>query len=167
MPLFGPPNITKMKENRDIRGLNNALKSKDLEIVREASFALAELNQYTPMLMIGITSKDWKIRRTTYIHYGKFKYVGFIPLIAALHDEHEMVRLAGLLALIYREEKRAVKAVGDCLLNDPSKHVRKGAVSTLFKLGGQDALKYLLQARNDPDEEVRNSVNEVLERLGY
>lgn len=168
MPLFGPPNISELKEKRDIKGLNNALKNNDPTIVREASFALAELGIYASIgLLIGLSSQDWQVRRTAYMSFAKFKHFGYIPLVASLHDPHEMVRLAGILGLLIREDKRAIQSIGDCLLYDSSEHVRNGAVVALLKLGGEQALEYFLAARNDPDPEVKKAVDEALTKLGY
>jgi len=106
MPLFGLPNILQLKEKRDIKGLNNALKNKDPNIVREASFALAHLGVYASIgLLIGLSSSDWLVRRTAYMSFAKFKHFGYIPLLASLHDPNEMIRLAGILGFLLREDK--------------------------------------------------------------
>jgi HEAT repeat protein len=168
MPLFGPPNILQLKEKRDIKGLNNALKNKDPNIVREASFALADLGVYAAIgLLIGLSNSDWHVRRTAYTSFAIFKHFGYIPLLASLHDPHEMVRLDGLLGFMVHEDKRAIQPIGDCLLHDSSAHVRNGAVAALYKLGGEQALEYFLTARNDPDPDVKKAVDEVLTKLGY
>ena len=41
MPLFGPPNIEKLKEKRDVEGLIKALRHKDAKIRCDAAEALA------------------------------------------------------------------------------------------------------------------------------
>ncbi|GAG51532.1 unnamed protein product, partial [marine sediment metagenome] len=43
MPLFGPPNIEKLKEKRDVRGLLKALGHKDARIRLNAENALNEM----------------------------------------------------------------------------------------------------------------------------
>ena len=45
MGLFGPPKIEKLKTERDIRGLQKALRHKDWEINRKAAVALCEFKQ--------------------------------------------------------------------------------------------------------------------------
>lgn len=168
MPLFGPPNIDDLKERKDIKGLNRALSHKDENIVREASFALADFGVYASIgLLIGISDPDWKIRRTAYTCFAKFKNFGLIPLIVSLHDDNEMVRLSGLLCLMLYEDRRAIQPVSQIMLNDSSKNVRKASVLTLYKLSGEKALDQFLVARNDADEEVKKTVNEVLGKMGY
>jgi HEAT repeat protein len=168
MPIFGPPDISKLKDKRDIKGLNNALKDKDPNIVRDAAFALADLGIYAPIgLLVGLSSPEWKIRRIAYISFAKFKGFGFIPLLASLHDEQEMIRHSGLLGLMLLDDKRAVQPIGDCLLHDESKNVRIGAATVLSKLGGRKALEYLLEARNDLDSEVKSAVDECLAKIEY
>lgn len=171
MPLFGPPDIQKLKEKRDVKGLKNALdyglKRKDLEYILNAAFALAEFNFYSPALAVGVKNRDWKTRQKTYGYYAKFVLPGFIPLLVALHDEQEQVRLTAITALLLRAEKRAVKPLVDCLLYDPSKYVRQSAVIALRKLAGSEILEALLKARNDPEPDVRKEVNEALASLGY
>ena len=43
MPLFGPPNIEKLKARRDVKGLIKALRDKDWKIGQQAAQALGEL----------------------------------------------------------------------------------------------------------------------------
>jgi len=161
---FGRPNIQNLKNKGDINGLNKVLNNKDLNVVLQASLALAELNQYTPALMIGIVNKDWKIRQQTYMAYAKFKNLNFIPLISALHDEHELVRTVGLLGLVMNGEKRGLNSIINCL-NDPSKAVRLAAVSSLKILGGKDIVSYLIEAKNDPDDDVKREITNALDEL--
>jgi HEAT repeat protein len=168
MPLFGPPDISKLKDKRDIKGLNNALKDRDPNIVRDAAFALADLGIYASIgLLVGLSSPEWKIRRIAYLSFAKFKGFGFIPLLASLHDEQEMIRLSGLLGLMLLDDKRAVQPIGDCLLHDASKNVRSSAAAALFKLGGHQALEYLLTARSDLDPEVKSAVENVLAKIEH
>jgi HEAT repeat protein len=167
MPLFGPPDVEKLKSKRDIRGLNKALQNKDPNIVRRAAFALAELDQFAHALMFGINNTDWKIRHQMYMYCAKFIHWGFIPLLASLHDQHEMVRITGLTLLVARKDKRGLQPIANCLLHDPSANVRSVAAQALSSLGGHEALEFLLEARNDSDSSVKKAVNEILENLGY
>jgi hypothetical protein len=171
MPLFGPPDVQKLKAKRDIKGLRNAmdygLKHQDMNYTLEVAFALAEIKAYSPALAIGIINKDWKVRQKTYSFYSQFSVTGFIPLLVALHDKEEMVRLSSMMAFLLRGEKRATKPIADCLIHDPSVNVRRGAVPTLLKLAGADALESFFAARNDSDAEVRKAVNEALATLGF
>ena len=44
MPLFGPPNVDKLKAKRDVKGLSRALSyQKDDEVRRRAAKALGEI----------------------------------------------------------------------------------------------------------------------------
>lgn len=168
MSIFGPPDISKLIEKKDITGLNKALKYKDPNIVRDAAFALADLGIYASMgLLIGLASPDWQIRRTAYTKFAKFKEYGVIPLLASLHDPNEIVRSEGLTMLFQHKDMRAILPFADCMLHDPSKNVREASVYALFFLAGEQALEYFLVARNDPDPVVKLMVDDVLSKLGY
>lgn len=54
MPLFGPPNIEKLKERGDVDGLIRALGHKDWRTRREAAVALGELDD-----VVGFPKTDW------------------------------------------------------------------------------------------------------------
>ena len=163
MPIFSGPDIQKLKEQKNIKGLQKALRKKDPKIVLEASLALAEFGvYYSPGLIIGTSDNDWKIRRRTYLTYAGLKESGFIPLIVSLYDPHESVRTATISAFLLRGEKRAYKILGKSLLNDPSDLVRIILVPVLARLGGDNSLKYLLMARNDRNSLVRDKVKEEL-----
>jgi hypothetical protein len=43
MPLFGPPNIEKLKERRDVKGLIKALRHNDVFLRKDAALALGEI----------------------------------------------------------------------------------------------------------------------------
>src|SRR4030067_188344 len=168
MSIFDPPDISKMKEKKDLKGLIKAQENKDPNIVRDASFALSDLGVVAYKgLFIGISSQDWQIRAKAYACLADSRYDGNIALLASLHDPHEMVRMTGLLGLLVRKENRAIQPIGECLLYDPSKNVRESAVQALFKLCGEQGMEYFFAARSDPDPDVKKGVDEVLTKLGY
>jgi HEAT repeat protein len=168
MQLFGPPDISEMKEKMDIKGLMKAQENNDLRIVRDASFALADLGIVAPRgLLVGITSQDLEIRGRAYAALSNTDEFGWIVLLASLHDPYEVIRMGGLLGLVSKNIKTSLKPIGDCLINDPSEKVRESAVITLSKLFGAQALEYFMAARNDPSSNVRKRVEETLANLGY
>jgi HEAT repeat protein len=85
-----------------------------------------------------------------------------------LEAEHPMVRQAAARALERLGRPRHVKALSDCLQQDPAPAVRVSAAQTLGVLGGPFALSALSQAaQNDPDTHVQHVSREALKRLGF
>jgi len=165
MPIFGPPNIQKLKEEKNVKGLYKALSNNDKNIVREAGLALVEFGVYNPASLIyGVMDPDHKIRITTYITFSALVLYGFIPLVTSLHDPHESVRSASISAFLFRKDPRAIRVLGECLLSDPSSLVREIVVPVLGHLGGNKSYGYLLMAKNDPNSRVRNRIEDELRK---
>ena len=165
MPIFGPPNIQKLKEEKNVKGLSKAYRNKDKNIVREAGLALVEFGVYSPASLIyGVIDPDYKIRKMTYITFSALVNYGFIPLVTSLHDPHESVRSASISAFIFRRDPRVISVLGECLLKDPSTLVREIVVSVLVQKGGYESHKYLSMAKNDPSIRVRDRIEDELSK---
>lgn len=64
MGIFGKPNIGKMKEKGDVKGLIKALKDKDPDVSRRAKSALIEMGQTSvEPLEKALGDKDSDVRR--------------------------------------------------------------------------------------------------------
>ena len=101
MPLFGPPNVEKLKAKRDVKGLIKALGyQEDDEIRSRAAAALGEI--------------------------GDTRAVE--PLIAALKDSRYSVGQQAALALGSMRDARAVMALIGTLHNKPSRCHDQSAV---------------------------------------
>ena len=165
MPIFGPPNIQKLKEEKNVKGLYKALRNNDKNIVRDAGLALVEFGVYNPASLIyGVMDPDYEIRRMTYLTFSAMVYYGFIPLVNSLHDPHESVRSASISAFLLRRDPRATQVLGECLLSDPSSLVREIVVPVLVQLGGYRSYEYLSKAKNDPNSRVRNRIEDELNK---
>ena len=165
MPIFSPPNIQKLKEDKNVKGLQKALRNNDKNIVRDAGLALVEFGVYNPASLIyGVMDPDYEIRRMTYLTFSAMVYYGFIPLVNALHDPHESVRSASISAFLLRREPRAIHVLGECLLSDPSSLVREIVVPVLGQFGGYWSYQYLSKAKNDPSSRVRNRIEDELNK---
>ncbi|HEX7171294.1 MAG TPA: HEAT repeat domain-containing protein [Candidatus Limnocylindria bacterium] len=141
MPLFGPPNIEKLKATRDVRGLIKALGHSDAEIRRGASLALGELADPRAVE----------------------------PLARALEAEQEpSVRRAVAQALTKVAPPGSGVAREGTLhssiaaLTDESEYVRRGAAKALGRLGDARAAQPLMSALQDADKDVRLSAAESL-----
>jgi len=168
MPIFGPPDIQKLKEQRNVKGLYKAIHNKDKNIVREAGIALIEFGVYSPASLIyGVIDPDYKIRKKTYIAYSALVHYGFIPLVASLHDPHESVRSASISAFLFRKDQRPIPVLGECLLNDPSSVVREIVVPVLVRIGGDKSYDYLIMAKNDPNSRVRQLIEDEIKKENY
>jgi HEAT repeat protein len=124
MPLFGPPNIEKLREKRDVDGLLKALVHKDAETRRKAAVALGDL--------------------------GDAQAVE--PLIAALKDEDERVRMAAAYALGKLGDSRAVEHLLPALKHRDW-FVRQEAAVVLGELGDPRAVRPLVVAIRDEYKE--------------
>lgn len=62
-------------------------------------------------------------------------------------------------------EKRASLRKAKADLKDEDPRVRKAAIRTLYKIGGNTAIPYLNKALDDSDEEIRESAASILQKL--
>jgi len=121
MELFGPPDIGKMKTERNVKGLIKALQYKgNVNVRRAAVTALGE-------------SKDASA-------------VG--PLIIALRDGDEYVRMCAAWALGSIGDARAVESLV-ATHKDPSDNVKVYSVFALGNIGDISAIQPLLAALDD------------------
>jgi hypothetical protein len=165
MPIFGPPNIQKLKEEKNVKGLYKALKNNDKNVVREAGLALVEFGVYnSASLIYGVVDPDYEIRKTTYITFASLVHYGFIPLVTSLHDPHVSVRSASISAFLFRKDQRSIQVLGECLLSDPSSLVREIVVPVLVQIGGLKSYEYLSMAKKDPNIRVRNRIEDELSK---
>ena len=127
MPLFGPPNIEKLKAKGNIKGLIKALGyKKDAAIRQAAAQALMEMG-------FGWSAVE-ALRKI-----GDARAVE--PLIAALRDGDSDVRYKAARALWGIGDPRAIEPL-IALLHDANKGIRLNAAETLVdihKQGGLDA----------------------------
>jgi HEAT repeat protein len=106
MPLFGPPNVDKLKAKRDVLGLIKALGYQQYSNVRGAAVGA-----------LGQLGDDRAVE----------------PLIGALHDKNADVRGAAMEALTAIGVSAVEPLIG--ALRDEDRFVRDAAAQTLGQLG--------------------------------
>ena len=136
MPLFGPPNIEKMKEKKNVKGLIKALKHKDSDIRKGAADALGEIG-------------DARVVK---------------PLIKALQDSDMFVYLKAAEALGKIGDARAVESLIVSLQNR-SKYGVEEALEALGKIG-TPAVEPLIAALQDSNKDIRRYAADALGKIG-
>src|SRR5450759_2332909 len=98
MPLFGPPNVEKLKAKRDVKGLIKALGyQKDPAVRRAAAEALGQIGDARAVepLIAALKDESWGVRRAAAEALGQIGDARAAePLIAALKDPYADVRNA-------------------------------------------------------------------------
>ncbi len=113
MPLFGPPNVEKLKAKRDINGLLHALEEKNSWLIPDnAKDALLELVEPgdLPALLKALQHKHPRVRSVAARCLGKTRQAeALLPLLRAFEeDEDDKVRQAAVEALGLLGDRRAV-----------------------------------------------------------
>lgn len=144
MPLFGPPNLGKLKNKRDIEGLIKAL-TYNAKSTAEA---------------------DKDVRSTAASILGRMgDHRAVEPLIATLQDRAHYVRSTAAQALGQLGDGRAAKPL-IAALGDQIDYVQAHAADSLEKLGKEQVGELLFEALQDGNIHVRTWVAIVLGRLG-
>lgn len=136
MPLFGPPNIDKLKEKQDVSGLVKVLYDRNEKIRLRAAGALSEL--------------------------GELAIDAVAPEIQA---SNSAVRLAAVYALSGAKSQRAIDPLNQAL-RDSDSLVRREAARGLMRLGDPAVTETLAGALEDGDEVVRRVAAFGLAELG-
>ncbi len=195
MPLFGPPNVEKLKRTRDVKGLLKALGHKDPAIRLNAENALNELGTAaveplidaalyawnanvreaamealrklgTAALIARLEDEDAGVRGATALALGQLEDTGAVePLIAALEDDEAGVCVAVALALGELGDARGVEPL-IAALEDEDVGVRAAAAAALGELKDARAVEPLFAALDGDDEVVASAAAAALERMG-
>jgi hypothetical protein len=145
MPLFGPPDVAKLRAKGDVTGLIKALTHGQRS--PEASAATVRWSAAEALGTIG------DIRAVE-------------PLVAALRDRDKDVRWAGARSLAAIRDRRAVEPLITAL-RDQDRDVRIAAVQALGTIGDPRAVGPLMAILDqDPHDWVRMVAADALERLG-
>lgn len=138
MPFFGPPNIEKLEDRHNIKGLIKALSyKKNAEVRDEAAMALGRL--------------------------GDAQAVE--PLIATLKDEYWQVRFSAAKALGLIGDARAVEML-IVTLGDTNYTTRWVAARSLGQIGDAQAVEPLITTLEDAAVEVHDAAREALVEIG-
>jgi HEAT repeat protein len=168
MPLFGPPNVEKLKAKGDVSGLIKALVyKKDAAVRKEAAHALQEVSgeQAVEPLIAALGDEEGGVREIVaraLAEIGDPRAVD--PLAAALDDEQQAVRQTALNALAQIGGVRATESLVAALKAE-SQPVRDGAANALVEIGAP-AVEPLVAALKAESWRVRGAAARALVEIG-
>jgi hypothetical protein len=154
--LFGAPNVQKLKDKRDIRGLIKALnyrKPGKYHIPAEAIEALGEFGDPSavePLIKI-LHNEKYTVKeilgRDAALALGKIRDVRALePLILALNDKS--LRTAAIVALGDLGDSCAVSPL-TLILQDKDKGDKETVIEALAKIGDEPAVEALISVLKD------------------
>jgi hypothetical protein len=153
MGFFGPPDIDKLKEKKNIRSLIKSLRyKKDHKVRKNAALALKEI-EWKPQSDIDLAY--YLIAKRNWGRLRKLDKSAVLPLTNALHykDHRDKEKAAEILGNI--GDERAVEGLAYVLYHDKNYDVRLEAVRALGKIG-KHAIEHLVNVLRDPNLDVRN-----------
>jgi hypothetical protein len=165
MPLFGPPNIDKLKQDHDVQGLVKAAGHKDQIVRLNAENALRECLQELgtaaagPLIHAAICNAN--------VHaMDALRTLGTAAVIACLHDDDRLVREEAAEVLGKLGDIQAVEPLISVLEDeDEEVSARARAAQSLGELGVARAVQPLIAAPDD-DEVVQAGATYGLGELG-
>ncbi len=144
MPLFGPPNIEKLRVKRDIPALTNAVAYKNDATVRKAAVvALQEIGgvQVIEPLNAALTDVDSQVSLAAVNALGHLGAIAVEPLITALETGSPEIKVEAAQQLGEIGDLRAVEPLIE-LLKD---HIRVPVIEALGKLSDIRAVEPLVK----------------------
>ncbi|NSW54250.1 MAG: HEAT repeat domain-containing protein [Anaerolineae bacterium] len=173
MPLFGPPNIEKMKAKKDVEGLIKALSyQKDWLLRQDAAQALGDLADARSVepLIAALDDENHEVSEYAAVALGRIGGVRTTELlITALTDGSgsEGVRSSAAKALGEIGDSRAVESL-IAALEDKNHKVSEYAAAALGRIGGARTTELLIAALTDVSlsGDVRSSAAKALVQIG-
>lgn len=157
MPLFGPPNIEKLKAKRNIKNLIKALDYADSpQIQRDAALALCEIADpiTVPLLMNFLSHSDPAVRASAADALGRLRASQAISALEPLiEDPDEGVRGKAIFSLARLGHSRAEDLLLSALQDD-SQANRLQAIQTLHALRSSKAIKPLVALLEEENEDI-------------
>jgi HEAT repeat protein len=167
MPLFGPPNIEKLKEKGDLDGLTRALRHKYYYIRRDAAEALGELGHSRAVEPLVAALKDEDtVRKAAVQALAKLGSVAVHPLIAALDNEEAYLREAAAVALGELRDPRAVEPLVAYLHTGLRGYRPATALEALGEFADPRLAAEFADYIDDGDLEVRGIARGALGKMG-
>lgn len=169
MPLFGPPNIDRLKAKKDVYGLIQALKHRDSSLSRAAAEALGELKDTRAAdgLLAALNHPDPRVRSAAATALGKI-HVPSIPdlrvvkpLILLLNESDVEVRSAAATALGRIKDTSAVEPL-ILLLGEKDVELRRAAATALIEVRDIRAFKPLILLLGENEVELRQAAIKAL-----
>jgi HEAT repeat protein len=166
--LFGPPDVDKLRDRRDVEGLIKALShQKQADVRRKAAEALGRIGDTAgvPALIEALDDTDKGVRLIAAYWLGNIGHPTAVPaLMEALVDTSRGVRTYAAVALGMIGDPAAVPALSKAL-HDSDEEVRLEATKSLGKIGDRRAIDPLEEMVEDKSEVVRDRASEALERI--
>lgn len=168
MGIFGSPNIDKLKEMRNISGLEEALSYKEGTIRLKAVLALGELgdSQAVESLITALNNEGNEVRITAASCLARANLL--IPIevqklasnICALEDSNPTVRCKAARSLGELKDPRSLQSLSVAIHNDTNRDVRLAVVAALGELAHQRAVDILMDAAFmfEDDSQLKESV---------
>jgi len=119
--------------------------------------------QSQPILKGLLKNKDKHVRMNAVQSLGNLHDAGAIE---AIKDEEPLVRLYAIEALRKVESPEAVSSLIEVLVHDSNSEARVLAADVLGEKKSTNAIKYLQEAANDKDGEVRTAAGISLRKMG-
>lgn len=167
MPLFGPPDIPKLKKQRNIKGLIKALNyRKDKEVRAQAVEALGKLraSDAIPELIQALKDPEARVTIAAEKALSGMAKTAVPALIQALADPELRQSACGLLG-----KSRAMEAAGPltAMLKDEDENLRAAAVQALDLIGDGRVRDDLVPLLNDPSQFVRERTAKALKSMDW
>ena len=162
-----PDHVTTVKDAVDPEVLAG-LSADDARARIRAVQELGRTGEESAVLVLeGVISKDDNpmVRGQAAAALAKIGGERALPALqAALGDRDQSVRIQAVRGLERIGDESSVRILGELLLNDADRRVRRNAAWSLGRLKGELAKSYLEAASRDPDSAVRRSANQTLGR---
>lgn len=149
---LGPPDVDRMRVERDVPGLVRALGHKDAAVQYAAAEALGELREPSavPPLMEVLTADRYSgVRWKAAEALARIGEPAVVPLVGALHHPDEDVRWKAAIALGEIGDDRAISPLIE-LLADSDRFVQSRAAYALGEFGTRAAPLLRLALANGP-----------------
>jgi HEAT repeat protein len=159
MPLFGPPNVEKLKAKKDVTGLIKALGyTKDASVGNMASMALAEIGEPAiEQLIAALKEENEEMRKAAGEVLAKIGEPAIELLIASLTTYSLRKGTAAVLGKMGESALgRAVERL-KVRLNGEDDHVRGNAIDALVEIG-KPAVESLISALTEKSLNARRIV---------
>lgn len=160
MSFFGlfPPNVRQLEARRDVRGLIDALRKKDLYTQHEAARALAKVadGRSVPLLIEALHDKYKAVRTAATTTLGRLRDPRAVdPLIASLSADDGEVTIAAIQALGLIRDRRAVEPLIATL---QTRYRPATAIEALGQIGDPRAIEPIIALLKHAEPDVRQEV---------
>jgi HEAT repeat protein len=168
MRFFGPPDITKLESERNIKGLTKGLKDKDCEIRLKAVSALGRIGDEIGAvdgLAIAIDDEYWNVVCEALTALGKIGTEKAVDeLIIALKSKNSSVRKMSAELLGGLQNERAIEGL-TLALKDEISFVKEAALESISCFSSALAVPPLSSALKDKSPKIRQMAVSALSRM--